>query len=446
MPIAIRVLISVVLFGGCALRVTGEWRVMPDNQDSVSHIVCIANSARRAALHNASMISSIVNSLPADLRITLVTSDPDAFSISPDPDPAARRIVDFVAVAGNPRLTMWVQDPFVVLTNDDGQISLLSSRRFGRSDDRVIAEPLADFLGVGHRTSQLEFDGGNIVAANDHVFIGANTIRRNGVRMGVRDDDVVRLFQRELGRQVIVIGPVPQSVGHIDMILSPAGGSRIVLADSGWGARLAEQALDEEPESIVGLKRAWEETWRRIEPGTPSDPDRPSHSNSNSIPNAEPNRFLRRTRNAIQASARLALELDATADELRNLGFIVYRMPFLAGPDQREKPPLTPPLRPRPPAPGFPWVTYNNVLLDFVPDRSGSTNVIEGAHGFLRSRSVAYVPAYGWAPIDDAARQAWEWIGFDVVPVRGLVASAIHGGSLRCCVKVLRRTRRIEVP
>jgi hypothetical protein len=122
----------------------------------------------------------------------------------------------------------------------------------------------------------------------------------------------------------------------------------------------------------------------------------------------------------------VAPHLDRIAEELAGFGYQVSRMPFLFLP------------RPPPGASGsessggepteetdavYPCLTYNNVLLETAPDTR-----------------LVYLPQYGWPSMDQAAREAWQESGFDIVPVEGLAVSAIHGGSLRCCVKVLART------
>ena len=43
------------------------------------------------------------------------------------------------------------------------------------------------------------------------------------------------------------------------------------------------------------------------------------------------------------------------------------------------------------------------------------------------------------AAMDDAARQAWERLGFKTRQIEGLTISAMYGGALRCAVKVLVR-------
>ena len=74
--------------------------------------------------------------------------------------------------------------------------------------------------------------------------------------MGIPDDEAVRRFQRELGRKVLVVGPLPQPVAHIDMVLTPLGPDRLALADPRWGAELARKELAENPKAVEEFERS----------------------------------------------------------------------------------------------------------------------------------------------------------------------------------------------
>ena len=78
--------------------------------------------------------------------------------------------------------------------------------------------------------------------------------------------------------------------------------------------------------------------------------------------------------------------------------------------------------RDHPPKADYPCLTYNNVL----------TETVEG-------RPIVYLPQYGWPAMDAAAAKAWEDLGYQPVPVKGLAISSMYGGSVRCCAKVLQR-------
>ena len=122
------------------------------------------------------------------------------------------------------------------------------------------------------------------------------------------------------------------------------------------------------------------------------------------------------TETAIQASLKVADELDTIAGQISQAGYEVVRIPSLV-------PDLTPRWNPS----GkemvhYPFLSYSNVLLE---TRSG--------------RQTVYLPQYGLAPLDDAAARRWRELGFDVNEIRGFATSSMYGGALRCSTKVLMR-------
>jgi len=426
---------AVFLLRGSGVR----YAVAPDAGGPIRAVACLIASGRRSTLRNDVLVNRIVNALPARTRVTILTNDRAAFTVARDPHPGRVTLLDLSPKAN---FTIWPQDPFLVLAGPEGKRLLLVSREFDRADDRLIAERLAGHFGWAQRTSTLRFEGGNIVVGPRHVFIGANTIRYNAVKQETSDVEVARQFQRELGRPVIVLGPVPQPVGHIDMAVTALDEARMAVADAGWGARLAQEQLRDDPEAV----RAFEEACERNYFGDPRIRE---------LVDAEgkairPPEVIGQTAVAADETGEIAVHLDRLAEELGRRGYHVFRMPFLFRRSRAavvsEEPCDSPPPpsdRPSPSAladgdaaadvpeakPDYPCLTYNNVLLE--------------SHG--GSRTV-YLPQYGWRAMDDAARRAWEESGFTVVAVEGFAVSAMHGGSLRCCVKVLERDEAAAHP
>ena len=404
---------------------TAAARLLPDAGGPITLVACSVNSARRAWLHNAQLAADIVNALPERTRVFLLVNDRDAFRVASNPRPGR---VSFIELPSDAPITIWPQDPFLVLRDRSGRPRLLVSREFDRAGDRAMAAKIAATLGCSCEDSSLAFEGGNIVADADRAFIGANTIRYNAVRLGLSEPEVVERFEHELGQPVLVVGPVPQPVAHIDMMLTPLGNRRLALADPKWGADVAERELAEAPERVEAFERHCE----RSCPGVAA---------TREIRDArgrviQPPRVVGGTRRAIDESRAVALWLDRLARELSACGYDVARIPYLG---HRQRIPTTAPGEPTtrdgrsrdggaPPdpdedfTPGYPCLTYNNVLLE--------------AAG---RRPTVYLPQYGWPPLDDAACRAWAELGFDVHPIGGFAVSAMCGGSLRCCVKVLSR-------
>ena len=401
-------------------------RLMPDTPSRpISLVVCSVNSARRSALRNARLATNIVNALPPRIGVILAVNDRQAFTVARNPWPSRVR---FLELTPDTSITIWPQDPFVVMHDDAGASSLLISHEFSRVKDREMAIQLAGFLGWPWRDSSLTFEGGNIVSDERHVFIGANTIRRNAIALGQPEAWVARQFEAELGKPVLVIGPPPQPIGHIDMMLTVLGQGKILLADPGWGARLAETQLAEAP----GAVEAFERNCQRMFLGAPGI--RALHYSTGKVVTAPA--VAGETRTAIDHCRTIAPQLDRLAKELTSRGYKVFRIPYLSvrfapvgrtgGAGGAESSPTSQaenPAAKRRGTPRYPELTYNNVLLETAA-----------------SRRIVYLPQYGWDTFDRKARQVWQKLVDEVTPVPGFAICAMYGGSLRCCTKILERT------
>ena len=379
--------------------------LLPDIGAPPRLIAVSVNSARRATLRNADLVANLVNGLPPSTRILILTNDRAAFTVLNDRPDRVR----FVEVPFENALTIWTQDPFLVLAGDDGDVTLLASKEFERADDRMMADAIARATGYQVRRSSLLFEGGNIVSDEQYILIGANTIRRNALERRVPEEEVVLRFEEALGRRVLVVGPFPQPVAHIDMMLTPLGDGGLLLADPAAGAEIVEQALLGDPTSVAAFERWCERHFF----GHPSIQAVSGREGPLMAP-----RSRDRTRAMIDASRTMAPLLDDVAKSLERYGYRVMRIPFLfGGPENTATAAGEQSLRA-----GYPMLTYNNVLIE--SDADGKR---------------VYLPRYGWPALDIAARQTWEALGFATRPIDGLTISAMYGGALRCAVKVLRR-------
>ena len=383
--------------------------LLPDTDGSLQQVVISANSARQSALRNVELISNIVNALPASAKIYIIVNDRDAFIVARNPWPER---IQFIELPFSNPITIWTQDPFLVLHQPAApqQVTLLASKEFERAGDALMAEKIADVAGYELKQSALYFEGGNVVSDNDFVFIGANTIRYNALELQISEIDVVLDFQKELGRRVLVIGPFPQPVAHIDMMLTPLGHKRVAVADANAGIRIAEQALTNDPESVANFEQFCEDNFF-------------GHPSIKNLLGSEGQKItapqvLGKTRDMIELSRNVAPVLDGIADSLKEYGYRVDRIPFLfGGPESRNAPDVETGMQAT-----YPMLTYNNVLLEQD----------EGRHR-------VYLPLYGWPAMDEAAASAWQRIGFEPRSIDGLTISAMYGGALRCSVKVLEK-------
>ena len=394
--------------GSAVEAAPNEYRLLADTGAAISSVAISLNSARRTSLRNAELVTHLLQRLPGDIRFTVLSDDPGVFTDAAASWPPRIKLLE----ESTPRpLTIWTQDPFLVLTSRSGTTRLLMARQFDRSGDAAMAKQIAASHGFEIIASELDFDGGNIVSDESFAFVGANTVRLNAQRRQLHEVAIAERFESELGRNVLVVGPYPQPVGHIDMLLTPLGRKRIALADAGAGAAIAMQALTVDAAEVLAFETAAEENFfglRGVE--------------SLALPNGStvtPPKVKHQTAAMIEASIAMAAWLDRLATSLaQNFGYQVVRIPFLVGGPRSERRDAGVTESNA----AYPMLSYNNVL-------------IEEAKG----TQIVYLPRYGLAALDAAAESAWTAAGFRVRAVEGLTTSAMHGGSLRCSVKVLAR-------
>jgi len=400
-------LVQLTLAADC-LAAGGGYTLLPDTHGELESVVISVNSARRSSLRNAELVGNIVNGLPDSTRFLILTNDRPAFTTIGNRWPHKIEFIDLPA--DNP-ITMWTQDPFLVLKNPAAEpaTALLTPKTFERSGDDIMAGYIAGRTGYRLEESDLYFEGGNVVSDGDFILIGANTIRYNAIQLNVSETAIAARFQKELGRPVLVIGPYPQPIAHIDMMMTPLGGGRILVADSLAGARVAEDALQNDPRSVSDFERWCEEHFF----GHPAIAE--IHARDGQV--LAPPDIQGRTRDIIERSRAIGPALDAVAGSLERYGYRVERIPLLdGGPESRGSANDGPTN-----IAAYPMLTYNNVLL---------------------TESDVYLPAYGWSAMDRAARDRWQALGFKPHAIEGLTISAMYGGALRCSVKVLERSHK----
>ncbi len=389
-----------------------DYALLPDTGGSIQKVVCSVNSARRALLANAQLANHIINHLPAYTEVILAVNAPSAFRVAYNPFPGRVR---FFTVPSDAEMTIWPQDPFLVLCHPSGRKKLLLSAMFERADDLRVAQLLREYLGWPVRQSRFIFEGGNIVSDEEFVYIGSDTIVLNAAQRGQDAAQTVRQFEKELGRRIWVVGPSPQPIGHLDMMLAPLGQKRIILADPNWGAELAQHQLEQSAQEVSDF----EERCRQMFFG--DGRSAVLYAQQGQILN--PPKIEGLTGEAVKHCRNIAPVIDRIAAEFVRNGFEVIRIPYLTVRRQTEN--AEPPSESKRilPSVRYPEITYTNVLQESEPE----------------GRRV-YLPLYGWTLFDKTAASVWEKTGFQVIGIDGFTISTMYGGSLRYCTKVLERS------
>ena len=296
--------------------------------------------------------------LPADVTVHVVCPDDDAWrELSDAVGPTACTLKPLPV---GHAMTTWSRDRWVCLRDTAGRSVLLHAATEAgatlwpeREGDQHIAIDLATSLPrvLAQRTDLL-FDGGDVMADSRNALIAGRVMPRN-VAVTVKSPEEFRLrMQRLLGRPVTILDAPDH---HAAMYMMSVGNGVMLVGD----VQLARQSPVDE-QALLG--------------------------------------------NEVDDSDEMRQALDRLAEQCRQLGYTVVRMPLLPGRDGRV------------------FVTYLNAILD---DRDG--------------RRVVYMPVYRHAdPLNTAATTVWESLGYEVRPVDCTTAYR-HFGCLHCLVNVLER-------
>jgi len=306
--------------------------------------------------------------LPADVTVHVVCPD----------DAAWRELADAVGPTDctlTPRIvghamTTWSRDRWVCLRDTAGWAVLLHGAAEAgaelwpaREGDQRIAADLAASLPrvLEHRTGLL-FDGGDVMADSRNALIVGRVLARNVGKTVESPEDFRLRMGRLLGRPVTILDAPDH---HAAMFMMSAGDNVMLVGD----VRLARAML-------TGHARlAREMPVEQLLPGGVDDSDTMQQS------------------------------LDGLAEQCRQLGYEVVRMPLLPSRDGRV------------------FVTYLNAILDA---RDG--------------RRIVYMPVYRHAdPLNAAATAVWQSLGYEVRPI-DCTSAYRHFGCLHCLVNVLERS------
>lgn len=377
-------------------------QVLCDSGAEIQAVVCSLSSARTSSLRNTALLTNIVNALPRDIQVIVLVKDLTAFKKN-----SPNQRVKFIEVPNDKGISIWPQDPFVVVSNGE-QTRLIAPRVFEREDDEIMPVMLGAKLSLEVVHSELCFEGGNIVCGEESVLIGYDTIALNAKLYETSFDDIESRFAELFGRPVITVGTESQAIGHIDLVVTPLAGKKIAIADSRAGAVLARTALQDAPGEIKQFEQACESNFFGR-----ADITELADLSGKVIRRPQ---IVEQTQVSIEASVTAADSLDAIARQMTEGGLEVVRIPALV-PDVTSKF-----NEEGKETPGFPFITYNNVLLE---NRS--------------QEKIVYLPQYGCRPLDEAGAHCWTSLGYTVKTIKGFSTSAMYGGALRCCTKVLAR-------
>ena len=274
----------------------------------------------------------------------------------------------------NHAMTTWSRDRWVALAPavNGGPTTIWSPRGEAaeeiwpaRAGDERLGNDIAAVLNtsVRARRSSLYFDGGDLLADNQNVFVVPRVLQRNIQHTTDNRDEFLGILRSELKRNVILLDESPDH--HAGMFMASVGNGIMLVGDPSLGRKYVPLTSDADGSATNEFMHL------------PGGPD-----------------FSPQTQRLF----------DAVAEQCARVGYKVVRIPVVPACDSRT------------------YLTFVNVLMDQVA-----------------GRRVVYIPIYrGVEPMNAAAREIWEGLGYEVRPV-DCTSTYRHFGCLHCLVNVLRR-------
>jgi hypothetical protein len=320
----------------------------------------------------ASPYREFLGALEADVTVDVVCPSRAAFDDLRATVGSVRCSLEPVFV--NHAMTTWSRDRWVAMApaTSGGLTTIWSPRGEAaeeiwpaRAGDERLGSDIAAVLhtSVRARRSSLYFDGGDLLADSQNVFVVPRVLQRNIQHTTDNRDEFFGILRSELKRNVILLEESPDH--HAGMFMASIGNGTMLVGDPSLGRK------------YVPLTSAADGSATNDFMHLPGGPD---------------------------FSAGTQHLFDAVAEQSARAGYKVVRIPVVPACDSRT------------------YLTYVNVLMDQVA-----------------GRRVVYVPVYrGVEPMNVAAREIWEGLGYEVRPV-DCTSTYRHFGCLHCLVNVLRR-------
>lgn len=386
-------------------------RIVSSAHGSIDHILITYPGYVQGELSYERVYSDLLSKLPKRTEVTVF--------VHPRVEEDLRRVVDeqrqgattnIVVAPDFLNFTVWAEDPFVVVHDTDPGSEatyLVEPFTFNRAGDALIAERVAQAGPIQSTQSPLYFQGGNVLIGDDFVMLGIDylyntleTFRTTGAVSVPADiepfDFITGLFHRTFGEDRDMFFPgtrltVPQQQ---QAPIQVAGEPWTEVRYLGTGTRQPIFHID----MFLSLAGRAADGRYRILVGSPAEADR--------ILGRDPSPFA------------MHEVFDDIASRLTAEGFEVIRNPlpitYVDYPEERVR--------------EWYFATSNNCLVEIDGD----------------SRQV-WLPTYGHGPwselaaTDDANREIWQGLGFEVHLLGDFNIFTQNLGAVHCIKKYLQR-------
>lgn len=211
----------------------------------------VIHYVRGAAEVVGATYGDFLEQLPADVTVHVVCPDRAALEEFLDRVGPTECVLSPVVV-GHP-ITVWSRDRWLALAPaaDAGPTTLLCPRNElgvdvwpARAGDQRVGADLAARLGrsVVSVRSELYFDGGDVVADGETVFVTPAVLLRNLQRTVQTQEELIERLSKLLKRKVVLLRDAPEH--HAGMYMMPVGDRTVLVGDAAAASRLVGESAE----------------------------------------------------------------------------------------------------------------------------------------------------------------------------------------------------------
>jgi hypothetical protein len=204
-------------------------------------------------------LHDLFEGLADDVVIRIVVEEPEAFEFLKAglAKRGGTRLERLSPVITGFPITPWARDRFGGMTARGSVVLAVpqsaSNMTGPRGNDERVPEVLVQGIpGATCRTLPFLFEGGDLLADEDTVFLSAVCLARNRP-LDVDDrPGLLRRVESALGKRIVAIGETPEDVPdhHICMYLTPLGGKTVAVADPAMGWELYREHPEGNPVDV----------------------------------------------------------------------------------------------------------------------------------------------------------------------------------------------------
>lgn len=302
--------------------------------------------------------------------------------------------------------SIWGQDAYVALVDDQDTKILCEGVSFPRYEDMTIADDVASQSDTAVLQSYMYFQGGNVLGGPTKTLIGADYVWRNLTRANLETrKKVIEGYKRVFNTDIVVLGGSKsgdynwldhgvlsgyglQPIFHLDMYVTPTG----VMGSSG-----KEIVLLGRPRKAHEVTGKWAEV-----------------SDYN--------------------DRRFDKFFDETERQLSK-HFEVQHLPLFLTKGNLNQPRLQK---------QFYNLSFNNVVIENYPSESDQVDNPVNTRNVVLTTYAEDSAEFGTDPVirrelEDAAEEIWANLGFTVHRMDGMEELAFGLGSVHCITKALKR-------